>query len=193
MDTNTLLTSSGGLVSSRVKIEVVKFDSPGRVNRVSVFRHSHAGVFPHFILNSPNHRSFDTYTKALTGKKTFVSTHFTKTEKSPSTFHQPILICCAASQVKFYFHARRAAQIPPSRSLQNEKRTKEELSICFYGEETANLYAATRKVVFRMNPETDAPQTEAEIERQKNAFIDKLIEIVRKQEKPPKKETDQEE
>ena len=44
-----------------------------------------------------------------------------------------------------------------------------------------------------MNPETDTPQTDAEIERQKNAFIDKLIEIVRKQEKPPKKETDQEE
>ena len=82
-------------------------------------------------------------------------------------------------------------KFPLSRSLQNEKRIKEELSICFYVEETAILYAATRKVVFRMNPET--PQTEAEIERQKNAFIDKLIEMVRKQEKPPKKETDQEE
>jgi hypothetical protein len=32
---------------------------------------------------------------------------------------------------------------------------------------------------------TDVEPTPAELERQKNAFIEKLIEIVRKQEKPP--------
>ncbi len=32
---------------------------------------------------------------------------------------------------------------------------------------------------------TNIEPTSAELERQKNAFIDKLIEIVRKQEKPP--------
>ena len=40
-----------------------------------------------------------------------------------------------------------------------------------------------------MNPKTDATQTNAEIERQKNAFIEKLVEIVRKQEKPPSPKT----
>jgi hypothetical protein len=39
-----------------------------------------------------------------------------------------------------------------------------------------------------MNPKTDTTQTNAEIERQKNAFIEKLVEIVRKQEKQPKPE-----
>ena len=101
------------------------------------------------------------------------------------------MLCGVAGKILLSCAARCANS--NSRSLQNENRIKEELSICFYVEETANLYAATRKVVFRMNPETDTPQTDAEIERQKNAFIDKLIEIVRKQEKPPKKETDQEE
>jgi hypothetical protein len=43
-----------------------------------------------------------------------------------------------------------------------------------------------------MNPKTDATQTNAEIERQKNAFVEKLIEIVRKQEKQPKPETSKE-
>jgi hypothetical protein len=40
-----------------------------------------------------------------------------------------------------------------------------------------------------MNPKTDTTQTNVEIERQKNAFIEKLVEMVRKQEKPPKPET----
>jgi len=40
-----------------------------------------------------------------------------------------------------------------------------------------------------MIPKTDTTKTNAEIERQKNAFIEKLVEIVRKQEKPPKPET----
>ena len=39
-----------------------------------------------------------------------------------------------------------------------------------------------------MNPKTDTTLTHAELERQKNAFVEKLIEIVRKQEKPPKPE-----
>jgi hypothetical protein len=39
-----------------------------------------------------------------------------------------------------------------------------------------------------MNPKTDTTQTNAELERQRNAFIEKLIEIVRKQEKQPKPE-----
>lgn len=43
-----------------------------------------------------------------------------------------------------------------------------------------------------MNPKTDSTQTNAEIERQKNAFIEKLIEIVRKQENPPNPETSKE-
>jgi len=43
-----------------------------------------------------------------------------------------------------------------------------------------------------MKPKTDATPTNAEIERQKNAFIEKLIEIVRKQEKPPVPETSKE-
>ena len=68
--------------------------------------------FSSFHPESPRPSSFDTYTKVLTGKKTSVCTHFTKTEKSPPIFHQPILICCVASQVRFYFRARRAAQIP---------------------------------------------------------------------------------
>jgi hypothetical protein len=40
-----------------------------------------------------------------------------------------------------------------------------------------------------MNPKTDTTPTNAELERQKNAFLEKLVEIVRKQEKPPKPET----
>jgi hypothetical protein len=51
------------------------------------------------------------------------------------------------------------------------------------------LRAITREVVLYMNPKTDITQTDAEIERQKNAFIEKLVEIVRKQEKPPSPET----
>jgi len=37
-----------------------------------------------------------------------------------------------------------------------------------------------------MNPKTNITPTNAEIERQRNAFIEKLVEIVRKQEKLPK-------
>jgi hypothetical protein len=40
-----------------------------------------------------------------------------------------------------------------------------------------------------MNPKTDTIQTNEEIERQKNAVIEKLVEIVRKQEKLPSPET----
>ncbi len=54
------------------------------------------------------------------------------------------------------------------------------------------LCAITHKVILYMNPKTDATQTNAEIERQKNAFVEKLIEIVRKQEKQPKPETSKE-
>jgi hypothetical protein len=63
-----------------------------------------------------------------------------------------------------------------------------EISIHFYGEETDILCAITRNVILHMNPKTDTHQTNAEIERQKNAFIEKLVEIVRKQEKPRKPE-----
>ena len=59
----------------------------------------------------------------------------------------------------------------------------------FYSEETDILCVITHEIIVHMKPKTDATPTNAEIERQKNAFIEKLIEIVRKQEKPPKPET----
>jgi hypothetical protein len=43
-----------------------------------------------------------------------------------------------------------------------------------------------------MNPKTDATLANTELERQKNAFLEKLVEIVRKQEKQPKSETSKE-
>lgn len=85
-----------------------------------------------------------------------------------------------------------------------EGKIGREISTYFSLKVHAILYAIARETIRtkrRVNSTWSLPNekntvnsanndpTPAEIERQKNAFIEKLIEIVRKQEKPPKPET----